>query len=270
MKNSWPKKCLARVLVYVRASLLLFFALVWISACLGCGVRPSPELPHRALAAQLAAETVALVRLYNADGVENESGTPHIYCAGVFVSKTVIVTAEHCVAFLGMSPDRLALHEADEDSELPHWNPIGQRARYSLQGDSGYFNGVVLADDPDDDLGAIRVSQASPHAYARLSVGAIEPGDRLELVGHPAGYGWSYAEGLVSATRFDLTNVHGYPMLTLQISGPMSPGCSGSGAFDIFGRLVGIGSYINNRANTTGFYVHRDAVRQFLHGAGVL
>jgi S1-C subfamily serine protease len=260
----------------MRSLTLLGFSLAWISACVGCGTRPEPQAPARQLAAQLEAETVAIVRLVDDDGNDSEDGKPTSYCAGVFVSPSVIVTAEHCVVILGMTPDRLELHRAGADDDLPRWNPTGQRARYAMQGQltndgGGYWSGTVLADDPDDDLGAIQLDAEHPmHAYAQVSTGEIADGDRVEIVGHPIGYLWSYAEGYVSASRNDTRNPHERLFPTLQVAGPIAPGNSGGGAFDAFGRLVGVASYQNNSMHGMGFFVHRDAVARFLHTVGVL
>lgn len=237
---------------------LLSFALF--STLVACTTTP-PTTPTRQLAAELEAETVAMVRV-------NDEGKAAMYCSGVFVSANVIVTAEHCVAFLGMPVERMMLHVLGLDGDMPRWDPVGQEAKFARQEDYArgvYWTGKVIGDDINDDLGAVLIDSPIPgHTFARLSMGGIYAGDKVELVGHPGGYTWSYAEGLVSSVRMHETNARGHEMPTLQIVGPIGPGFSGGGAFDASGNIIGIASYTDSRTNGMGFYIHRDAVRAFL------
>jgi S1-C subfamily serine protease len=148
-----------------------------------------------------------------------------------------------------------AVHEIlGDDYPLEPWNPVGQPALFRDLGDEP--DSFWTADAPEP-----------LHLFARLALGDIADGDHVEIVGHPHGFVWSYVEGCVSSV---LSSVPGAPTSgkVLQIEGAVSHGNSGGGAFNDAGRLVGVASFMVENLNGTGFFVHRDTVRDFLHRAG--
>lgn len=238
-----------------------YFALVTLVATL-VACTSTPKTPSaRTLAAQLETQTVALVRT-------DDDNKPHMYCGGVFVGPTTIVTASHCVAWLGLTPIQTLLHalglvDADENP-----SPIGKQALFSMQADyiaGRHWTSTVIGYDLGDDLAALRIDSPGPtHPFARVSTADIYAGDHVEIVGHPGGYTWSYVEGLVSSVRMKEPNGHGTEMPTIQVEGSFSHGNSGGGLFNASGELIGIASYMDNGANGMGFFVHRDAIVKFL------
>jgi hypothetical protein len=233
---------------------------------MGCGMKPVPQVPHQALVAQLESETVALIRLVDADGDDDDNGHPKAYCAGVFIAPTVIVTAEHCVNFLGLTPLQKLARELDIDDGKP--SAIGWTARYQTQDTVGdrYFRGTVIADERETELAAIRIDPSNPYGHAaKIGLGEIEDGDRVEFVGHPLGYLWSYGEGIVSSTHADKRNPTGNVLSVVQVMGAMTYGNSGGPLFDSYGRVIGIASYLDKRYPGVGFFIHRDNLLTLVH-----
>lgn len=244
----------------MRVLLLLAFVLTWVSCCIGCGPRPPASPPtSRELAAQLEAETVALI-------TKRDDGSFRSYCAGVWISETEFVTAGHCVEDLGKPESQTFAEQLAQVFGLPApstWSPIGQPAEFSLQNEASEHRiGDVVAYDAERDLGLVRAESFPPHAFASIRLGPISDGDHVEFVGHPLGHTWSYGEGYVSNSR---AAGHG-PVL--QIAGPFTFGNSGGGAFDTRGRLLGIASFLIEGWDGEGFFIHRDSVLEFLRKAG--
>ena len=75
---------------------------------------------------------------------------------------------------------------------------------------------------------------AQPAQVAGLDT--IEVGQRVYSVGSPRGLELTIAEGLVSGLRPE----PGMPLPLIQTSAPLSPGSSGGGLFDEYGRVIGI------------------------------
>jgi S1-C subfamily serine protease len=158
---------------------------------------------------------------------------------------------------------------APEGEDREEWNPIGQPISYRVQDDEHVHDALILSYSLTADLAIIDARPPVTPVVASLSQDPIEVGTWVDIIGHPIGYEWSYARGWVSAYRPFERNTHRLPMLTLQVAGPISPGNSGGGAFDASGRLVGIASYMDVRLNGMAFFVHRDAIRQFLKENGI-
>lgn len=64
----------------------------------------------------------------------------------------------------------------------------------------------------------------------------VTVGQRVYSVGSPRGLELTIAEGLVSGLRQE----DGIPLPVIQTSAPLSPGSSGGGLFDEYGRVIGI------------------------------
>ena len=72
-------------------------------------------------------------------------------------------------------------------------------------------------------------------AAVTAALSTVEPGQRVYSIGSPRGLELTIAEGLVSSLR---KNEKQLP--SIQTSAPISPGSSGGGLFDEYGRVIGI------------------------------
>jgi hypothetical protein len=239
----------------MRLTLAVFLTVV-LAGCV------DPKAPARELASRLQLDTVALMKM-RADGSEYR-----VFCAGVWLSPTAIVTAGHCVAHAGEPADREQDDRISEElgvpADNPPWDPIGHAVAYCTVDSEKIRFGTVQAFNKGHDLGLIVANEASRHPWAAVRATAAVVGDTVEIVGHPGGYKWSYALGYVSAQRNDEPNAEDDKMPTLQIAGPISPGSSGGAAFDSDGLIAGVVSYTNSGADGMAFYVRSDAIQDFL------
>lgn len=199
---------------------------------------PAPLAPS-VLAEQASDVTVALVEPL-------ADGSAGVYCAGVWLSERLIVTAHHCLS-----------------------GPVGSYLTYSMRGDlmaptgedepsPTYREAQVFVEDEEHDLALIvATGQTYPHGVARLAWSTPAVGAKVSTVGHPIGLWWSYSSGDIAAIRY----MDADPMaFYVQATTPISKGNSGGGLFDEHGSLIGIAHAIAPKGANIGFFVHLDHV----------
>jgi hypothetical protein len=273
---------------------------IWVGAVLlsSCCVYTQVKHPPERLtpAEQAMDKTVALVHFIDKedDEVSPESDEPSkmvSYCAGVWVSKDVVVTAGHCVEDLGRPPPppdfvmqmMIAVLTGQPPPELPDWDPTGQPVYYSAYGDvknehggkkfRSYHDARVLSFDKKHDLALVKADGSNAdlpipqHLVAGLAR-EVHVGEDLQIVGHPIGQWWTYIKGTVSAIRIATEGTDNRILDAVQVSAPVFFGNSGGGAFNSDGDLVGICSWLK-RAPNMSFFVHRDHVEDLLKHNGI-
>ena len=168
-------------------------------------------------------------------------------CTGVWVSKNLILTAEHCV-----------------EDELV--------ADYATP--SGFFEtrvhkAVAVVKKKNLDLALLAsIPEDTPeHGIVEISYGNISAGDAVDIMGHPIGYPWTYSTGYVSSDRGIMKGPASTVASILQISAPVWMGNSGGGAFNDKGQLIGICSWVSKAGPHLSFFIHRDTIREFLESS---
>ncbi len=234
--------------------LVLLFSIFLVSctSSLKTPVRQSADLIKH-----MGGSTVALVI--------NENGYTHVYCSGVWISETHILTAGHCMA-------GLARHiKGKDEGEV---DPVGVKVHYIIEREvtdvgeepTAIHLAKVEKWNEDKDLALVKAfGKTIPyHNHAELVKEMPALGESVFIVGHPKGLYWSYINGVVSSYRSELSfgPLSNYGPF-VQISAPVWFGNSGGGAFDGNGDLVGIASFIT-RAPNTSFFVHPDNIKNFL------
>ena len=247
-----------------------------------CGGRP---LTAAGRANLLDSDTVALIHTWKGD--------THVFCSGVWVSPSVIMTAEHCVKGLA---HRIAMEKAVEGGanpmevvmglvELPKVEPEEIMVPFMVKGEitglssepSGMHLTKVLALGGDSDLAllqAINPDVLPPHTFALLPAETPAVGEKIFIVGHPHGLFWTHSEGNVGAYRGDM-NEPGEtvdPVLIgpfLQVDAAVWKGNSGGGAFNERGELVGICSFTVGVPNAA-FFVHLDNIKAIMKDAKLI
>jgi hypothetical protein len=213
------------------------------------------------------------------DPMEAPDAELRAYCSGVWVSRDVILTAQHCVADIGRPPPNIgSLLRMLQGLPPEEWDPTGQHLLVSAFGevqDKGNAKlrtahaATVMASDADHDLALVSINQEElellpEHPVATLARPAsVHVGDDIHVVGHPMGMWWSYTHGWIAQLRPGQKNPSDKLIDCIQVSAPIWFGHSGGGAFNDDGELIGIASFIR-RVPNTAFYVGTEEVRRFL------
>lgn len=236
------------------------FSFVILSLTVGCCVNipdtsiskfsnPVPnktEKTHREIVKKIENLTVGLMR-------KDYDGESYIYCAGVWAAKGYILTAGHCA--LSDNPANMSYIVINELKEKK------------------LHEAYAMSIDIANDLALIKVSAKNEpdHENVIFTLNEqINPGDEVNIVGHPVGFEWSYIKGYVSAVRDNFFGPVGNMEKLIQISSPAWMGNSGGGAFDDKGNFVGLCSWVSKQGPFLSFFVHRDVVKNFLKKEGVL
>lgn len=217
-------------------------------------------LTHEQIYKHAGASTVVLVH-------KDPEGNIATYCTGVWVSKTQILTANHCM--MGLAQHIAEEMQLDEDEEI---NPFSMPVHYSTETEVrgvGQEPGAMhLAKVKKLDLGHdLALLQALPEGLPAHEVAQIADetpvGEHLVMVGHPRGLLFTYVEGTIAAVRAELPGKFGPKGPFVQVNATIWFGNSGGGAFDSHGKLVGIASFMPKMPNMC-MYIHRNSIVKFL------
>jgi S1-C subfamily serine protease len=202
------------------------------------------------MAAELRDETVGLF-------VPDEDGEMTVFCTGVWVSDTEILTAGHCS------------EHAQSEGKYPE--AVGSLVWYSTASEAGdpgqtpkaTHLAVVVLHDHTHDLSLLKVRSVAPmHMHAHVADESPAQGAHLSFMGQPSGLYWTYFEGYLAAYRKELPVDFSGPFM--QVSAPVFFGSSGGGAFDSNGNLVGIASFMMTRTPNCAFYIPVVSIKNFL------
>lgn len=233
---------------------VLLVALCVLAGCCAQGETKPPDVPvlsQATLVASIMSDTIALVH-------RDEDNDLSPFCAGVWLSDTLIVTAFHCaLAGAGKNVSNNIADDATDDvtgttiSYITHEEVTGVYEDATAQQAS-----VVVACDASHDLALLKaVGPVPAHSFATLATVTPAVGADVHMVGHPGGLYYSYIVGKVSALHDHIRLVHKLGPF-IQVSGPVYNGNSGGGAFDTMGRLVGIASFMPPVPYTGCFISH--------------
>jgi serine protease Do len=135
--------------------------------------------------------------------------------------------------------------------------------------DERTFPAKVVGTDPSTDMGVIRIVGAT--GLTPLPLGdsdAIEVGDWVVAIGNPFGLSHTVSAGIISAKGrgkedVPLGDPAGYYNF-LQTDASINPGNSGGPLLNLRGEVVGINTAIRADANTIGFAIPINMVKQLL------
>jgi S1-C subfamily serine protease len=195
-------------------------------------------------------------------------------CAGVWVDKTHVLTAGHCVEEAGLTEfDRmsrelqeLTAEEGDEEPPLP--SPLGHNMGYETRDKKSTGDAKIVKYDHKDDLALLEVLTPPTHAIVSVREKPLELGEEVQLVGHPMASMFAYTRGVVSllVEEIPCAPMGGICGPRVMFAIPAARGNSGGGVFDAHGQLIGIASLVANPRAGSGFMwaVGQDLIRGFL------
>jgi serine protease Do len=128
--------------------------------------------------------------------------------------------------------------------------------------DGRVADATVVGRDPKTDIALVRVALEGLQPLELGDSDAVAPGDWVVAVGNPFGLDHTVTVGIVSAKGREIGT--GPYDDYIQTDAAINPGNSGGPLLDLEGRVVGINTAINPRANTIGFAVPINIARTIL------
>ena len=127
------------------------------------------------------------------------------------------------------------------------------------------FSAKVVGNDPKSDVALLKIEGKDVGSLKYATLGdsdALEVGDYVVAIGEPFGLQASVTAGIISAK--ERTQFGGPYSDYLQTDASINPGNSGGPLFNMKGEVVGINAAIISGANTIGFAIPVDVVKQIL------
>jgi serine protease Do len=134
--------------------------------------------------------------------------------------------------------------------------------------DGREFEAKVVGRDKHTDVAVLRIEQRGLPALPLGDSDAIEVGDWVVAIGNPFGLSHTVSAGILSAkgrTKDDVKGLDdtGY-FNFLQTDASINPGNSGGPLLDLKGEVVGINAAVRANANSIGFAIPINMVKQLL------
>lgn len=111
------------------------------------------------------------------------------------------------------------------------------------------YQSVSVVGDKKLDYCILYTSNLPARIAEMAELSTVSPGQRVYSVGSPRGLDLTIAEGLVSGLR-EHDNM---PLPLIQSTAAISPGSSGGGLFDEFGRVIGITTFLLKDSQNINF-----------------
>jgi len=123
------------------------------------------------------------------------------------------------------------------------------------------FVGQVLGTDEETDLAVIKVESSKPLASVELGDSSkLKVGQFVVAIGNPYGLHDTFSFGVISGLNRENVNISRYEDF-IQTDASINPGNSGGPLLNIRGEVVGINTAIINYAQSIGFAIPANVVR---------
>ena len=181
-------------------------------------------------------------------------GERHGLGSGFIIGDGLVLTNNHVVEV-----------QDEPGGKFRAMDEIKVRTDESSPGGAREFTAHVLGADPKADIAVLKLD--GPHlgelkAAILGDSDALEVGDYVVAIGEPFGLQATVTSGIISAKE---RSQFGGPYSDyLQTDASINPGNSGGPLFNLRGEVVGVNSAIIQGANTIGFAIPIDVVKQIL------
>lgn len=270
---------------------ILSLLLVLISMILTLPACGNVPMSTAQLTQHTANSSVALV-YYDVDNDSDQSDI-RPFCSGTWVDDTHILTAYHCAKGLqrhlqevqdekearrkpceglatlfGMC-DTNTEHKVIDLDDLPMHYIVRPEVDQMGTEPTAWHLSKLVSWDATHDLALLQAQGKAvpPHEVAQLADKSPALGEKVVVVGHPAGYYWTYLTGTVSGYRETFPGTERGPFLQVQV--PVFYGNSGGGVFNEYGQLVGVVDTLP-KLPAEGLCIALPTVKSFLKQAPVL
>lgn len=188
---------------------------------------------------------------------KDEGETYFTYCSSVWISRTELLTAFHCFSATNNLIINYKTYSEGASTQMPKGFKITPHSA------------ILKSSNEDEDIAILEaVGDIPKHSISEISDNEINVGDQISVIGHTIRYEHSYLFGVISAIRTTEVNPFDEDVKlvrrVLQISVPAGPGTSGGPAYDRFGKIVGICSYMDRRGPNLLFFSARDAIKELI------
>src|SRR6266478_987681 len=175
--------------------------------------------------------------------------------SGFLIGDGLVLTNNHVV-------------EVQDESRPGRYRPMDEIkviTDETAPGGAREFSARVIGNDPKSDIALLKIEgkEVDKLKYAALGDSdAVEVGDYVLAIGEPFGLQASVTSGIISAK--ERTQFGGPYSDYLQTDASINPGNSGGPLFNMKGEVVGVNAAIISGANTIGFAIPINVVREIL------
>jgi serine protease Do len=175
--------------------------------------------------------------------------------SGFYIGDGLVLTNNHVV-------------EVQDEQRAGRYRPMDEIkviTDETAPGGAREFSAKVLGNDPKSDVALLKIEGKDLGSLKAASLGdsdAIEVGDYVVAIGEPFGLQATVTSGIISAK--ERSQFGGAYSDYLQTDASINPGNSGGPLFNLKGEVVGMNAAIISGANTIGFAIPVNVIKQIL------
>ncbi len=155
-------------------------------------------------------------------------------------SKTYIITNVHVLTGGSMVASLDEAKRKAKNLSVTFYNADTQKSEILWVAPEGIDLALICCETPKNYNSSVKIGSAND----------IKMGEKVFAIGNPMGLDWTYTEGVVSSFRNK--EIGKYEISVIQIQTPLNHGNSGGGLYSEKGNLVGINTWIYEKAKTEG------------------